>query len=241
METTTTESSCCKSKGDNCNENNDDHNDDVDTVMEELSVDYDDLENDGSSLSRIGGEMIQPNETSVHSSAVPCCAICLDKFDVGDDISSSMDTTKCHHEYHTLCITEWLMKHPNCPYCRRNYIPLPSPPPPPANAAIELALPSTVENPETLAMSINIAPSNQTLPSPAVPLPALRSTAPPSPAPTLPPQIYPQNRTFGYSILLPSFWRRAQQQEQELRPNDSVDIENGRITTAATATTTIHL
>jgi hypothetical protein len=54
----------------------------------------------------------------------PCCAICLEKFMDGDEISYSYDPL-CHHEYHALCIVEWLMKHPNCPYCRRLYIPIP--------------------------------------------------------------------------------------------------------------------
>jgi Ring finger domain len=217
------ESSCCKHMNDNENDSYDD--DDVDTVLEEISIDCDDLENhDSTDTSHSSGIVVDPNDTSVHG-AVPCCAICLDKFDMGDDISYSMDTTKCHHEYHTLCITEWLMKHPNCPYCRRNYIPLPPPSPSPPADAID-PLPS-IESSETLAA----VSTNSTLPD--------QSTPPSIPVSTLP-QSNPRVRTFGYPILWTSFWRRSQQPQQELFPPDSEeDIESGRISTAITTTASV--
>ena len=55
----------------------------------------------------------------------PCCAICLEKFRNHDEISFSHDSL-CPHEYHIGCIVEWLLKHSNCPYCRRCYIPVPA-------------------------------------------------------------------------------------------------------------------
>jgi Ring finger domain len=55
---------------------------------------------------------------------LPCCAICLEPFRCGDQVSYSHDPL-CSHEYHTTCIVEWLLKHMNCPYCRRGYIPIP--------------------------------------------------------------------------------------------------------------------
>ena len=202
---------------------------DLDTVLEELSIDYDEIENN------ISGSMNDLNENSLNS-AVPCCAICLDKFDIGDDISKSMDTTKCHHEYHTLCITEWLMKHPNCPYCRRNYIPLPPPKVTESEVPVvtdteittEAATAATADTEnefvtipntdlsETAALPV---PRNTVLPSQRTP--PLTSTPPPS-------QINPRIRTFG--ILLTSFWRRDQQ--QQLRPPDNVDIESGMVSTS---------
>lgn len=56
--------------------------------------------------------------------AYPCCAICLEKFRNGDEVSYSHDPL-CSHEFHTKCIVEWLLKRVNCPYCRRCYVPMP--------------------------------------------------------------------------------------------------------------------
>jgi Ring finger domain len=66
------------------------------------------------------------NKDNATAREQPCCAICLEPFQIGIEISYSMDVAQCQHEYHTTCITEWLMKHVECPYCRRMYIPLPS-------------------------------------------------------------------------------------------------------------------
>jgi Ring finger domain len=87
------------------------------------------------------------NEFIVESTHEPSCAICLDPFQMGDMVSYSSDVSLCHHEYHQICITEWLMKCYQCPVCRSNYIPipthfLPSPSPVPSAAAPSLP-PST--------------------------------------------------------------------------------------------------
>lgn len=57
----------------------------------------------------------------------PSCAICLDPFQMGDMVSYSSDVSLCQHEYHQICITDWLMKCYQCPVCRSNYIPIPPP------------------------------------------------------------------------------------------------------------------
>jgi len=48
------------------------------------------------------------------------CAICLTNFDKGDKISSSL-LHQCH-EFHQDCLTAWLVKHDDCPCCRRALI-----------------------------------------------------------------------------------------------------------------------
>lgn len=49
------------------------------------------------------------------------CAICLAQFVSGDEISLSCDS-QCLHLFHRNCIFEWLVKHKECPYCRRLYL-----------------------------------------------------------------------------------------------------------------------
>jgi hypothetical protein len=216
--------SCCKHSNwnDSFDENENGSADEVDIVSDKVSVHVDDFKkNNGIAENGCGysdDDVIDPNDPSVNS-AVPCCAICLDKFDKGDDVSYSMDTTTCHHEYHTLCITEWLMKHPNCPYCRRNYIPLPAtnlqPPSPPANAT-DTGLPTNVVI-ETRIESSNV---------PLTPEQALQPAA----ASTSSQRNPPYTRTFAHSVLLTSFWRRVEQ--QQLPRSDRNDIESGGIAIA---------
>lgn len=49
------------------------------------------------------------------------CAICLTKYKDGDDVCWSQNV-KCFHAYHSNCIIEWLLKHNECPMCRRNFL-----------------------------------------------------------------------------------------------------------------------
>ena len=203
----------CKDNTVDRNENDDS---DVETLcIEELSIDELDSDHhpkDDDSESTLDAV----------NSTVPCCAICLDKFDIGDDISYSMDTTQCQHEYHTICITEWLMKHPNCPYCRRNYIPLPTPS---ASAVEAVASTDTVETQGDMEISETIvAPNAVVLPDQSVP---------PTPPTTMLDTNNERIRTFGYPIMLTSFWRRPQLQP---RPSENVDVESGRIITTISIT-----
>jgi len=43
------------------------------------------------------------------------CSICLERFQIGQDLSWS---TKCNHIFHHKCLVTWLMKHDECPCCR---------------------------------------------------------------------------------------------------------------------------
>ena len=48
---------------------------------------------------------------------LPQCLICFETFVNGDAV-----TTHCTDKsYHRHCIMEWLLKHDNCPYCRRSF------------------------------------------------------------------------------------------------------------------------
>lgn len=45
------------------------------------------------------------------------CSICLDDFDVGDELSWSRQL-RCQHVFHSDCLASWLMKNDECPVCR---------------------------------------------------------------------------------------------------------------------------
>ena len=45
------------------------------------------------------------------------CTICLESFEVGQDLSFSRDL-KCRHCFHSDCLISWLQKHDECPVCR---------------------------------------------------------------------------------------------------------------------------
>lgn len=49
------------------------------------------------------------------------CAICMAKYKHNDDICWSRND-KCVHVYHLSCMMERLMKHNECPMCRRNFL-----------------------------------------------------------------------------------------------------------------------
>ena len=46
------------------------------------------------------------------------CAICLEKYISGDEVSFSR---QCCHMFHKECITEWLLRKECCPYCRLQF------------------------------------------------------------------------------------------------------------------------
>ena len=76
------------------------------------------------SLSIDGCDNLTTDEFIAESTKGPSCTICLDPFQIGDVVSYSSDVSLCHHEYHQICISEWLMKCYQCPVCRSNYIPI---------------------------------------------------------------------------------------------------------------------
>lgn len=49
------------------------------------------------------------------------CAICLQDYQVGDDICWSRNET-CQHAFHIDCMTRWLLYHDECPICREEYL-----------------------------------------------------------------------------------------------------------------------
>jgi len=49
------------------------------------------------------------------------CPICIEKYKDLDDICWSRNK-KCYHAYHLNCMTQWLMKHDNCPMCRQKFL-----------------------------------------------------------------------------------------------------------------------
>lgn len=56
------------------------------------------------------------------SSEFQHCAICLEAYTVGEDVSWSKILLDCKHAYHPACIKEWLMRNAGCPCCRSSFI-----------------------------------------------------------------------------------------------------------------------
>lgn len=48
------------------------------------------------------------------------CPICCESYLSDDSIAWSKNNT-CNHVYHEACIINWLLKHDECPLCRRSY------------------------------------------------------------------------------------------------------------------------
>lgn len=55
--------------------------------------------------------LVTPSNLSLN----PSCAICLENFDLSSDVKQ---IPTCHHIFHRNCLTEWLLRHGNCPMCR---------------------------------------------------------------------------------------------------------------------------
>jgi len=56
------------------------------------------------------------------------CAICLTNYEDGDKISGSTNGS-CKHHFHHHCLTEWLMRKDDCPYCRQTVLTILEPAP----------------------------------------------------------------------------------------------------------------
>jgi len=50
-----------------------------------------------------------------------CCSICFGEYETGALLGVA-NNGHCQHMFHQECITEWLMKHEECPVCRRPYL-----------------------------------------------------------------------------------------------------------------------
>ncbi|UJR36294.1 hypothetical protein I4U23_029023 [Adineta vaga] len=68
------------------------------------------------SISRANIDQL-PNITITPSNLTinPSCAICLENFDPSIEVKQ---LPICHHIFHMNCLTEWLLRHGNCPMCR---------------------------------------------------------------------------------------------------------------------------
>lgn len=51
------------------------------------------------------------------------CPVCFEVFDVNDKIAWSI-SGECQHIFHMDCIKSWLLRHTECPCCRRMYMPV---------------------------------------------------------------------------------------------------------------------
>ena len=64
------------------------------------------------------------NISILEKSGIPnsdTCAICLLEYEKGDEICWSHHK-KCFHAFHFDCMTEWLLRHNECPCCRNDYL-----------------------------------------------------------------------------------------------------------------------
>ena len=51
----------------------------------------------------------------------PCCSICLDEYQVGDEVCWSKNQV-CVHIHHLDCMLAWLQDHDDCPLCREVFV-----------------------------------------------------------------------------------------------------------------------
>lgn len=58
------------------------------------------------------------NETN-NNTTVETCSICRDEYNDSDEIRL---LNNCGHEFHSVCIDEWLLTHRTCPICRANVV-----------------------------------------------------------------------------------------------------------------------
>ena len=63
----------------------------------------------------------QYHNDALSPKAYPSCAICLERFQNGEDICSAQNKD-CPHEFHLECLFPWLLKSQDCPCCRRDYL-----------------------------------------------------------------------------------------------------------------------
>mmetsp|Transcript_22425 Transcript_22425/g.34692 ORF Transcript_22425/g.34692 Transcript_22425/m.34692 type:complete len:92 (-) Transcript_22425:31-306(-) len=47
------------------------------------------------------------------------CSICFDEFESGQRLKV---VKKCEHEYHSVCLDEWLSKEKRCPMCNESVL-----------------------------------------------------------------------------------------------------------------------
>lgn len=74
------------------------------------------LNDEASSASQSNG----PNINLLNVYSTMSCPICCESYLSDDSIAWSKNNT-CNHVYHEACIINWLLKHDECPMCRRSY------------------------------------------------------------------------------------------------------------------------
>jgi hypothetical protein len=65
-------------------------------------------------------QVATPSYANVSTNSVQLCAICLEDYQVGEDIGWSRNPL-CYHAFHKDCILETLKAHDSCPICRNSY------------------------------------------------------------------------------------------------------------------------
>lgn len=83
--------------------------------INEFSVDYQSDEQSHNGTDSTSGT---GSDAPFGSKHVQTCLICLECFHVGE-IASWSSTKDCNHAFHPSCIEKWLLRHENCPICRR--------------------------------------------------------------------------------------------------------------------------
>jgi len=63
----------------------------------------------------------ESNDPSGNEEDHMTCHICLCDYERGQEVCSSQNG-HCDHMFHKSCIFEWLLKHNECPCCRRDFI-----------------------------------------------------------------------------------------------------------------------
>lgn len=66
-------------------------------------------------------EFFNSDRSSKSSQSQPECSICLDTYEVGDNLACAK-TYKCNHVFHEDCIKLWLKDRNECPLCRANML-----------------------------------------------------------------------------------------------------------------------
>ena len=96
----------------------------IDVGGPSLSIDATDVSSSSAMDIMTKGDTNQMSH-SQHSSAMSggklVCSICLEAFAAGEEVSWSRNK-ECTHCYHQECISQWLIKHDECPVCRNDYL-----------------------------------------------------------------------------------------------------------------------
>lgn len=66
-------------------------------------------------------EFFNSDRSSKSTGSQPECSICLDIYEVGDNLACAK-TNKCNHVFHEDCIKLWLKERNECPLCRANML-----------------------------------------------------------------------------------------------------------------------